>query len=69
MFRASLANIQGIGGRVDILEVEQFIATNVYELSKFQTSQRKLTIERLIAQYNQIVEECETDPSLKVMVG
>ena len=51
------------------MEVEQFIATNVYELSKFQTSQRKLTVERLIAQYNQIVEECETDPSLKVMVG
>lgn len=65
----SLASIQGIGGRVDILEVEQFIATNVYELSKFETAQRKLTVERLIEKYNEIVEECETDPSLKVMVG
>ena len=65
----SLANIQGIGGRVDILEVEQFIATNVYELSKFETAQRKLTVERLINKYNEIIEECETDPSLKVMVG
>lgn len=65
----SLANIQGIGGRVDILEIEQFIATNVYELSRFETSQRKLTVEKLIDRYNEIVEECETDPSLKIKVG
>ena len=65
----SLANIQGIGGRIDILEAEQFIATNVYELSQFATAQRKLTVERLIDKYNEIVEQCETDPSLKVMVG
>jgi Domain of unknown function (DUF4928) len=65
----SLANIQGIAGRVDILEAEQFIATNVYELSKFETAQRKITVERLIEKYNEIIDECETDPSLKVMVG
>lgn len=65
----SLANIQGIGGRVDILEAEQFIATNVYELSKFETSQRKVTVERLVEKYNEIVEQCETDPSLKITVG
>lgn len=65
----SLASIEGIGGRVDILEIEQFIATNVYEMSQFKTSERKVTVERLIEQYNSIVEECETDPSLKVMVG
>lgn len=65
----SLANIQGIGGRVDMFEVEQFIATNVYEISQFKTTERKVTVERLIDQYNLIVEECETDPSLKVMVG
>lgn len=65
----SLANIQGIGGRVDILEVEQFIATNVYELSRFETLERKLTVDRLVSKYNEIIEECETDPSLKVVVG
>lgn len=65
----SLANIQGIAGRVDILEAEQFIATNVYELSKFETAQRKLTVERLIAKYNEIIEDCETDPSLAIKVG
>lgn len=65
----SLANILGIGGRVDMLEVEQFIATNIYEISQFKTTERKVTVERLIDQYNLIVEQCETDPSLKVMVG
>lgn len=64
----SLAAIQGISGRVDILEVEQFIATNVYEISQFKTSERKITVERLIGEYNLIVESCETDPSLKVSV-
>lgn len=65
----SLASIIGIGGRIDILEAEQFIATNVYELSFFETSKRKLTIDALIDKYNEIVEQCETDPSLKIMVG
>ncbi|MGC2662407.1 MAG: DUF4928 family protein [Bryobacteraceae bacterium] len=65
----SLAAIQGIAGRVDILEAEQFLAANVYELSRFQASGRKVTIELLVAAYNQIVEHCETDPSLSVTVG
>lgn len=65
----SLAKIQGIDGRIDILEAEQFIAANVYELSQFKTDQRRVTVERLIEKYNEIVEACETDPSLKVTVG
>lgn len=65
----SLANIQGIAGRIDILEAEQFLATNVYEMSLFKTSDRKITVERIIERYNEVVEECETDPSLKVNVG
>jgi len=65
----SLANIQGIAGRIDILEAEQFIATSIYELSKFKTSERLMTIELLIERYNEIIDACETDPSLKVSVG
>ena len=61
--------IQGIAGRVDILEIEQFIATNVYALSQFKTAQRRVTVERLIERYNEVVEACETDPSLKVSLG
>ena len=65
----SLAIIQGIAGRIDILEAEQFIATNVYELSFFRAQERKITVERIINRYNEVVEDCETDPSLKVNVG
>jgi hypothetical protein len=65
----SLATIQGIAGRIDILEAEQFLATNVYEMSLFKTADRKITVERIIERYNEVVEECETDPSLKVNVG
>ena len=65
----SLASIQGINGRIDILEVEQFIATNVYEISLFKTAARKITVERIIEKYNEIVEDNETDPSLKVLIG
>jgi hypothetical protein len=65
----SLAGIQDISGRIDIWEIEQFISINVYELSQFKTAERRLTVERLIERYNEIVEACETDPSLKVSVG
>lgn len=65
----SLAEDHGIGGRVDVLEIEQFIATSIYEWSKFRTSDRKSTIEKLVVRYNQIIDDCETDPSLKIALG
>lgn len=65
----SLAAIQGIDGRVDIWEAEQFIAANIYELSQFDVSQRKCTVEKLIEEYNKIIDVCETDPSLRIIIG
>lgn len=65
----SLAGVQDIEGRVDIWEAEQFIAANIYELSKFETGQRKCTVDKLIEEYNDIVNACETDPSLKIVIG
>lgn len=62
----SLASIQGVAGRIDILEAEQFIATNLYEISLFKTAERKLTVQKLVERYNEIVDKCETDPSLKI---
>lgn len=55
--------------RIDILEVEQFVATNVYEWSRFEQSRRPVTIRDLVNAYNRIVDETETDPSLKISVG
>ncbi|EMQ2085148.1 DUF4928 family protein [Salmonella enterica subsp. enterica] len=65
----SLAKIQDIEGRVDIWEAEQFIAANIYEHSQFDVSQRKCTLEKIVEEYNKIISLCETDPSLKIVIG
>jgi hypothetical protein len=65
----ALATNHDIADRVDILEIEQFIATNIFEWSGFLQQQYSLTIKDLIEAYNIIIENCETDPSLKIIFG
>jgi hypothetical protein len=64
-----LAEQAKIEDRLDVFEAEQFLAGNLYEIGKFSQSGRKITAEQLIAEYNMIIEECETDPSLRVEVA
>jgi hypothetical protein len=59
------ANAQ-LQGRVDVFEIEQFIASNIYEMSGFSRVFHKSKIRELVAAYNEIVETCETDPSLRI---
>ena len=65
----SLAEIKGIGQRVDIIDASQFLTTNFYEWSRFKSAARRMTIETLVAKYNEIVTECETDPGLRIGLG
>jgi len=65
----ALAKNAGVADRIDILEIDQFVATNVLERSGFKLDQRPVTVRKLIDCYNRIIEECETDPSLKISVG
>lgn len=65
----SLATIHGLEERVDIIEAGQFIATNLYEWSLFKAAERKITVERLITRYNNIVSTCESDPGLRIRIG
>lgn len=58
----------GIGDRVDLIEFEQFIATNVFELGHFKIDGQKQTFQRIIDAYNTIVSNHETDPSLKIEI-
>jgi len=58
-----------IDDRLDVIEVEQFIATNIYEWCGFSQRKRPHSLEELISVYNRIIDECETDPSLKIMLG
>ncbi|WP_032640250.1 DUF4928 family protein, partial [Pseudomonas syringae group genomosp. 3] len=55
-----------LGDRIDVFEVEQFIALNLYELGKFAAEGRRLAVGDVVIRYNEIIEEVETDPSLKI---
>ncbi len=65
----TLAEAAGIAPRIDVFEVEQFIATNIYEISRFQHETRRLTVEQLVEKCNAIVAANETDPSLSLAIG
>lgn len=61
-----LATNVGLADRIDIFEIEQFVALNLYELAKFAAEGRRTAVTDLVSRYNEIVEEFETDPSLKI---
>lgn len=63
--RAIAKNV-GIEERVDVIEIEQFLAANVYERSGFKREARPEFVRKLIGFYNEIVAETETDPSLRI---
>lgn len=65
----ALAKDADIVNRVDVLEIEQFVATNVYEWSGFEETQRPVKLRELVDVYNRIIEDCETDHSLKIALG
>lgn len=58
----------GLADRIDVIEFEQFLATNIYELGEFEQSKRKSKVQELVKHYNRIIETYETDPSLKIEV-
>lgn len=61
-----LSENAGLGDRIDVFEVEQFVALNLYELGKFAADGRRIAVGDLVTRYNDIVDEFETDPSLKI---
>jgi len=55
--------------RVDVLDAAQFLTANVYERSLFKAAECKVTLASLLERYNTIVDECETDPSLRIKLN
>lgn len=54
--------------RIDIFEIEQFIALNIYELAKFAEDSRATAVKDIVDRYNEIIDEFETDPSLLIEI-
>lgn len=63
-----LAGNAGIADRIELLEVEQFLATNIHELGLFDAKQRRVKVEELVTRYNELVKKHETDPSLRIEI-
>lgn len=62
----ALAKQAGVDERLDVIEIEQFIATNVYEWSIFERDARPTAVKEIIDRYNKIIADCESDPSLRI---
>lgn len=56
----------GLSGRVEVWDIQQFLSSNVYEHSLFEDENRNTTLSVIIDRYNRIVDEVETDPSLRI---
>lgn len=64
----SIAKGFEIEGRIDVIEAEQFIATNILEWSQFDEKSQRTELMRLISRYNEITQCVETDPSLAINI-
>ena len=62
----ALSKQAALEDRIDMIEIEQFRAANLYEWSGFIRDARPTTVQDLIDRYNEIVAETETDPSLRI---
>jgi hypothetical protein len=61
-----LENSPQLIGRVETLELEQFLVTNITEWAEFAPSERKACLQKLLDAYNELIDRCETDPSLRI---
>ena len=65
----AVAKQYAIEDRIDVIEVEQFLAGNLYEWSGFKHHEREEQVGELFTRYNRIVAEVESDPSMRVDFG
>jgi hypothetical protein len=63
---AGLAENATIGDRLDVLDVEQWLAAEILERGGDSASGRAVALAELLERYNRIVDTVETDPSLRI---
>jgi hypothetical protein len=52
--------------RIDVIDATQFLTANIYERSLFKADDCKATLSTILARYNEIISQCETDPVLRI---
>lgn len=62
----ALARQVGVDDRIDVIEIEQFVTTHLYDWSAFERENRARAVSEIIDRYNTIVAKCESDPSLRI---
>jgi hypothetical protein len=61
-----LAADADMSGRIEVWDIQQFLSANINEHSQFDGMARNAKLAGIIDKYNAIVEEVETDPSLRI---
>jgi hypothetical protein len=56
----------GDAERIEFIDIEQFLTANIHEWGKFDTANRRVSLERLIQGYNLIVNTWERTPGLAI---
>lgn len=56
----------GLSGRIEVWDIQQFLSSNVHEHSLFDEGKQNATLGAIIENYNHIVHDKETDPSLRI---
>lgn len=65
----ALAADAGLEDRIEVWDIEQFVSANIYEHSLFSHARRGVKLAALVEKYNEIIERCETDMSLKIKMA
>ncbi|MEK7343899.1 MAG: DUF4928 family protein [Pseudomonadota bacterium] len=61
-----LSAVVGVRDRIEILEIGQFLSANAHELGLFAARGATAALERIVDRYNNIIDTCENDPSLRI---
>ncbi|GHV93593.1 hypothetical protein AGMMS50268_40960 [Spirochaetia bacterium] len=61
-----LAADADLNSRIEVWDIQQFLATNINEHSMFDNTVRNTKLADIIERYNAIIDETETDPSLRI---